>query len=55
MVRKPAGIKQGETDGRSVGEIRRSFQEAAMGVSCQGEKSLPRPRKTITTKQFERY
>ena len=33
-------ISSRERDGRSVGEIRRSLQEAAMGVSCQREQSL---------------
>ena len=38
------------------GEIRRGWQEAAMGVSGQGEKSLsPKTQKTIITMQFGRY
>ena len=36
----PVGIKQGERDIGSVGEIRRRLQEAATGISLQGEKSL---------------
>ena len=39
-----------------MGEIRRGLQEAAMGVSGQGEKYLPpKTQKTITTTQFGRY
>ena len=38
------------------GEIRRGWQEAAMGVSGQGEKSLsPDTQKTITTMQLGRH
>ena len=33
-------VSSRERDGRSVGEIRRRLQEAAMGVSGEGEKSL---------------
>ena len=55
MVRNPAGIKYGERDGRSVGEMRRSLQEVAMGVSGQGEKvSVPILRKMMMTMKFGR-
>ena len=55
MVKNPADIKWGERDGRSVGEIRRSLPQAAMGVPGQGRNpSLPRPRKMIMTMQFGR-
>ena len=38
------------------GEIRRGWQEAAMGVSGRGEKSLsPETQKTIITMHFGRY
>ena len=38
MVKNPAGIVHRREAGRSVGEVRRILQAAAMGVSDQGEK-----------------
>ena len=46
MVRNPADVKH-ESVGTSVGEMLRNLQEAAMGVSGQGDKSFsPKIQKT---------
>ena len=53
---KPGWYHSRERDGRSRGEIRRGWQEAAMGVSDQGEKSIsPKTQKNILTTHFGRY